>query len=231
MSLGSILRKSMHELRERPVYFIPRLISTSISSVWFLYMIQKPDIQTYLLTAPLIILMGLFVPVMVAYMVENDAGLAEGFQATLKRTDKILGSTLAFFLAGAVTAVPTVAGLLVYQISGSYTALALGLLLSIAAVLVTGFASYFLPITLIRNGVIDGFRESASFSSENRKEVTALIVFSFLLFGVSAASSGVMQALGTIGFILGRLTSAVVATYLIVVSPKYYLEKEKEDRD
>jgi len=77
--------------------------------------------------------------------------------------------------------------------------------------------------------VIDGFRESASFSSKNRREVTVLIVFSFVLFGVSAASSGVMRTLGTIGFILGRLTSAVVGTYLIVVSPKYYLEKEKED--
>jgi hypothetical protein len=139
----------------------------------------------------------------------------------------VLGSTLAFFLAGALTAVPTVAGLLIFQATSSYTALALGLLLSIAAVLLTGFASYFLPITLIRNGVVDGFRESASFSSSNRNEVTALIVFSFLLFGVSAASSGVMQTLGTIGFILGRLTSAVVGTYLIVVSPKYYLEKEE----
>lgn len=231
MSLVDILRKSMNELQESPIYFIPRLISTSISSAWFLYMVQMPDPETYLLTAPLIIFMGLFVPVMVAYMVENDGGLAEGFRATLKRSDKVLGSTAAFFLAGAFTAIPTALGLLIFQISGSLTALALGLLLSIAAILLTGFASYFLPITLIRNGVIDGFRESASFSSENRREVTALMVFSFLLFGVSAASSGVMQALGTLGFILGRLTSALVGTYLIVVSPKYYLEKEKEDEE
>jgi len=80
MSLVDILRKSMHELRERPSYFIPRLASTSISSAWFLYMVQRPEIQTYLLTAPLIIFMGVFVPVMVAYMVENDAGLVDGFQ-------------------------------------------------------------------------------------------------------------------------------------------------------
>lgn len=227
MGLASILRKSMHELRERPVYFIPRLVSTSISTAWFLYMVQSLDTGIYLVTAPLIIFIGIFVPVMVAYMVENNAGLIDGFQATLGQSDKVLGSTLAFFLAGAVSAIPTVAGLLIFRATSSYTALVLGLLISIAAVLVTGFASYFLPITLIRNGVVDGFRESASFSSRNRREVTALIVFSFLLFGISAASSGAMQTLGTIGFILGRLTSAVVGTYLIIVSPKYYLEKEE----
>lgn len=226
MGLASILRKSMHELRERPVYFIPRLVSTSISTAWFLYMVQSLNTVTYLITAPLIIFMGIFVPVMVAYMVENNTGLIDSFQTTLRKSDKILGSTLVFFLAGAVTAIPTVAGLLIFQFSGSYTALALGVLLSITAVLTTGFVSYFLPITLIRNGVIGGFRKSAGFSSSNRREVTALILFSFLLFGASAASSGILQTLGTIGFILGRLTSAVVGTYLIVVSPKYYLEKE-----
>lgn len=227
MGLASILRKSMHELRERPVYFIPRLVSTSISTAWFLYMVQSLDTGIYLVTAPLIIFIGIFVPVMVAYMVENNAGLIDGFQATLGLSDKVLGSTLAFFLAGAVSAIPTVAGLLIFRATSSYTALVLGLLISIAAVLLTGFVSYFLPITLIRNGVVDGFRESASFSSRNRREVTVLIVFSFLLFGISAASSGAMQTLGTIGFILGRLTSAVVGTYLIIVSPKYYLEKEE----
>lgn len=226
MGLISILRESIHELRERPTYFLPRLVSTSISTAWFFYMVESLDAEIYLLTAPLIIFIGLFVPVMVAYMVKNQAGLWDSFQTTLKNSKKILGSVVAFFLAGALATVPIVAGFLIFQVSNSYIALTLGLLLSVTAVLLTGFASYFLPITLIRNGVIDGFRESASFSSSNRGEVTALIVFSFLLFGVSAASSGVMQTLGAIGFIVGRLVSAVVGTYLIIVSPKYYLEKE-----
>ncbi|QKQ98024.1 hypothetical protein GKQ38_00600 [Candidatus Nanohaloarchaea archaeon] len=228
MRLIEILEESFQELRERPVYFVPRFISTGISTAWFIYILSNLKTNLYLATAPFIIFMGLFVPVMVAYMVENRSGLIEGFQTTLRKADDIFLSTLVFFAAAAVAALPTVLGTALYIMNRNIAGLVIGGSLSLLLILATGFATYFLPITLIRNGVIESFRESASFSSQNSREVTALLLFSFLLFGLSAASSGVLQTLGLIGFVLGRFTSAVVATYLIVVSPKYYLEKGKD---
>ncbi|WEL23702.1 hypothetical protein [Candidatus Nanohalovita haloferacivicina] len=227
MKLTNILKESFQELKDRPVYFVPRLASTSISTAWFVYILSSMDIGFYLASAPFIIFLGLFVPVMVAYMVENNAGLLEGFRGTSKRIGDILLASLAFIALGAISALPAVAGSALLYINGNLIAPVVGLSLSVVLMLAIGFSTYFLPITLLREGFTGGFRKSAEFSASNQREVTALIVFSFLLFGVSAASSGALQTAGLIGFVIGRLTSAVVATYLIVVSPKYYLEKEK----
>lgn len=227
MKLTDTLRASFEELKERPAYFVPRLVSTSISTFWFIYILSSFNTEFYIVTAPLIVFMGLFVPVMVAYMVENQVGLIKSFQGTLRRTGDLLLASLAFIVLGAVTALPATIGAALLYVNGNLIAPLIGFVLSISLIIFVAFSTYFLPITLLRNGLSGGFRKSAEFSARNQREVAALITFSFLLLIVSAVSSGVLETVGLIGFVIGRLTSAILSTYLIVVSPKYYLEKEE----
>ncbi|MFB6192761.1 MAG: hypothetical protein ABEK00_00765 [Candidatus Nanohaloarchaea archaeon] len=228
MELMTVLRKSLEELASRPTYFVPRLVSTSISTAWFIYMTSQLDLGLYLVSAPFIIFIGIFVPVMVAYMVDKQSGLIKAFTATLRKSGKLFLSTIAFFVIGAVAAIPTVLGLAVFLLSKNLVALILGFALSVGMILVTGVFTYFLPITLNRESFVESFRKSASFSNRRRSEVTALILFSFVLLGLSTLANGLAQKLGLIAFAVGRFTSAVISTYLIIVSPKYYLEEEEE---
>jgi hypothetical protein len=45
---------------------------------------------------------------------------------------------------------------------------------------------------------------------------------------VSSYFTGWLRDIGLIVFAAGRMVSAVVGTYILVVSPQYYLEKEAE---
>jgi F420-0:gamma-glutamyl ligase-like protein len=51
------------------------------------------------------------------------------------------------------------------------------------------------------------------------------VLFSFALFGLALAAEGALESLGFAGFVLGRLASSAVSTYVFVVSPKLYLEE------
>ena len=52
-----------------------------------------------------------------------------------------------------------------------------------------------------------------------------LLIFTFVLLGAAAATTGVLEIIGAAGFILGRVLSSIISTYTVTLSPKYYLEK------
>lgn len=229
-------------LRRRPQLFIPKISSALISSVWIisvLTMWEARQLQQltefYAVTAPFIILLGVFVPLMTAEMIMNNEKknvLRLSFIKTLHNWKKVFGVTFLTFMIVFAVSIPSIAGLAAFSLTGNALIGLVGISISLLLLIGLSFFIYFLPISVLaEDTVISGLRSSMNTSLENRKEVTVLMIFSLGLFILAFASQGLTRDLGFIAFILGRLLSATVTTYTFVVSPNYYLkEKESEEK-
>ncbi|MFB6144280.1 MAG: hypothetical protein ABEJ98_03120 [Candidatus Nanohaloarchaea archaeon] len=227
--LGRVLRESFRLLVEEPRLFVPKLISATLSSLWMLGLISGRIPYLYAVAAlPAIGFIGVFVSVMVASMVKSrgDEVLVNGFRDTLQRWRSVAVATGAVLFTGFVVSLPFSLGLYSYLIQGSTVFLLAGSAVTLLLLLVFSFAAYFLPIGLYeKKGFLDGLRSSVTVSAGNARDVSALTLFSFAMLGVAAVAGSGLEVLGAAGFLIGRLTSSVVGTYLFVVSPSYYLER------
>lgn len=228
MELTGVLQESFSLLKERPALFAPRLISTGISTVWFLSFFESlgnPFI--YFLTMPFIVLLGVFVSMMLADMVkiqDEPEFLRRSFMSTAGRWKKLLGTTVFFLMVSFVLSLPGSAGFILFSYTGNPIWL-VGILLSFLLTMILSFAIYFLPISLVeKSGLAESFRDSAETSFQNSREVTLLLLVSVGLLGMATLSQGVLEGLGYAGFAASRLLSAVMTTYLFVVSPTYYMK-------
>ena len=235
MNLRQILRESFELLVQEPKYFVPRLISTSISSVWFILVLDYylPNFSTlslstmgmvlYLVSGLLIVLLGVGVSIMLARMVDEGPGLRESFIYTLSRMKTILAVTFGMLVLGMLVSLPLTFGIVVYPLLGTSILIA-SVLVSLLLMLTVSFLIYFLPIAIVENSsVLEGVKDSVLASRENYREVTIMLVFSFTLLGFAGAAQGLLEFLGYMAFVLSRFTSALITTYLFVVSPKLYL--------
>ena len=237
MELSNLLKESLIELIERPSYFLPKLLTSLIGSVWMLgilFAIGDPltaqqdltSLYLGLATFPIIFFLGVLSPVIVAEMVKNKLDVIQATKKCLSYTPRLIsasGYLIAIFTAAIL---PFYLGLFLLIISGSYLALMTGTLVSLILIILLSYSIYFLPITLTDNSAVTGLRKSFNTSKNNSREASILVIVSFVLLILAWASSGVMRGLGITGFILGRLISSAMTTYTIIVSPKYYLEKE-----
>ncbi|MFB6144992.1 MAG: hypothetical protein ABEJ99_00630 [Candidatus Nanohaloarchaea archaeon] len=224
-----VLVDSFRMLYRRPKIFAPKIVSMAMSStLLILFLSSRIDYFTMLVLLPILGMVGLFASVMVAYMVKEEGQdniLKNSFYAALSRWKPAAAVSIVILVIGFVTAIPLTFALFYYAETGSVLAVTVGVVIAVAAVLLAGFASYFLPITLLeenslKGSILDSFRTSR----ENSKEVTLLLLVSLILLGVAFASDSYLQVLGYAGFIVGRVISTVVNTYLFVVSPTFYLE-------
>jgi len=191
--------------------------------------------QFYAVTTPIIIFLGVFVPMMTAEMIRNRDGekmLRSAFVKTLREWKKVFAFVFLMFMVLFATAIPAFAGFIGYYASGLIALAVLGFGVSIFAIIAIGFLIYFLPISVLSEDTfISGVRSSVKTSIDNRNEVTLLMVFSFGLFGLAFASQGLTRDLGFAAFILGRMLSATVTTYTFVVGPNYYLKEREQKED
>ncbi len=227
--LKNVLVDSLEMLREKPSLFFPKLLSAFLSSVWLLSFLEGMlSLQFYVLSLPVITFIGFFVSVMVAGMVRNietENLLSEGFHIGLSKLREVFYGTLLMLGVSFAVFIPFNVGLIYYFLYGSTVLLALGVLFSVLLVFGTVFVLYFLPIGLLdRGSLMEGLASSRRKALSNSKEVSLLTVLSFLLLGVAFLSQGLLETLGYVGFVAGRLFSTVITTYLFVVSPNYYLE-------
>jgi hypothetical protein len=227
-SLIETLGDSFHLLLDRPGLFVPKIISTTLSSIWILGLITDQASQFFFLyTAPLVILLGVFVSVMVAAMVkeqDRENILSYGFREALKQAKTIVLAAFALLVISFLLAVPASFGLVNYIAYGRLDLLLLGMSISLILIFMFTFVSYFLPVSLLeKKSVLKGFVESKNVSISNTREVTLLTLLSFGILGLAFLSQGYLETLGYVGFIGGRLVSTIGSTYLFVVSPKYYL--------
>lgn len=226
--LLEVLSESFTLMFQEPKIFVPRLLSSALSSVWLLAVIsERLNLLQTAATIPIIGFTGVFVSVMVASMVKNRGSnkiLTDSFFDTAKRWKTLFSAAMFFVAAGFVLSIPLSVSLYAYLTTGNLPVLVFGAAVSVLVLMLLGFASYFLPISLYeKKGFLDGFKDSFSMSRSNPVEVSALTVFSFLMLGLAAFTGNALQVFGAIGFIIGRLVSSVVSTYFFVVSPKYYL--------
>lgn len=224
--LVQVLRDSLEMLRDRPVFFVPKVFSTSLSSLWLLGLVEGiGPLSFYLVSTPLVVFTGVFVSVMLAGMVKNDASLETGFREAAASLGNVLKASLFFLTAVFLVSLPASLGVAYYMLSGSLVMMLAGFSASVLLLAGLTFAVYFLPVTLLeQESLMDSYLESRKKSVGNYREVAFLTVFSFTLFGLAFLSQGWLEGLGYAGFVTGRLVSAVVTTYVFVVSPRYYVE-------
>lgn len=228
-NLGEVLHSSLEMLKEKPVLFLPKLLSSGIGSFWFIGFLENYGSNIhYIISMPFLIFMSVIVSVLVSGMVKGiNQGVERPFRFALKeirsRITTLVGTSLLLLVVTFLMSIPMSVGVFLYFTTGSIAAIVIGLLITLVLSIGFGFVIYFLPATLVdKDSTIDAFKQSFRSSNENRADVTKLIIFSFGLLIVASASSGIGQTLGYIGFVLGRLVSSIVSTYLYVVSPKYY---------
>ena len=229
VQLVEVLQESFRLLLQEPKLFVPRLISTALSSIWLLALVSgEINALHALISLPVIGFLGVFVSVMVAAMVKrrnSDRILMNSFLETISYKRSLVIAAIFFVLTGFVISIPLSVSLYIYLTTGNLFVLGLGGLLTLLMLLVIGFVSYFLPISLYeKEGFLSGFKSSISTSSENAFDVSVLTVFSFVMLGVAALAGNSLEVFGAAGFLFGRMVSSVVSTYFFVVSPRYYLE-------
>lgn len=229
-SIINVLTDSFRLLREEPRFFVPKLVSTFLGAIWAIGLFSRTGpLYIYALTGLPLAALALFVSVMLASMVENrdsESVLRHGFRGALDRWREILLSFLGFLLVGIIMYVPFAAGFASYYLTGELLPLAAGIFLSLLMIVAFSFLSYFFPVSLLEKGaVLEGFRDSASTSLGNSREVIPLTLLSFALLAVAAVTPDAgMAALGYTGFFVMRIVSGVVTTYIFVVSPNYYFQ-------
>ena len=231
MKLQNLIKESADELRERPSLFLPKILTSVIGSVWILYLLNGMEAMnlsqmiTGLAFFPLVFFLGVFSPVMVAEMIKNNYNLKQGLLKTFDKSLRLLITSVLLFVAMTIALLPAYIGLGISLLYGNHILLIIGvpITLIISGILIYGI--YFLPITLTENSSVDSFKESFKASGESKKEVTVLVLFSFALLAITYRTTGALEVLGTIGFIVGRAISSIVSTYTVTLSPKYYLNK------
>lgn len=231
--LRTVLVESFRMMFDRPVLFIPRLVSTGFSSTVFILLAMGMISQVqFLLFFPVILLLGGFVPVIVSSMVEHDGEdlLMSSIRESLGLWRQVFGLIALILVISLVNSVPLSLGILGYILTQNIIYPVVGGFLSLVILIAVTFGLYFVPISIIkRDNLFQSLEEGLNKSRQNSKEVMALTLFSIAIFVISALlESGNPKKIGFIVFFLGRITSAVVATYLLIISPKFYLKQEKE---
>ena len=229
--LSRILNSSFEMLLERPVLFIPRLISTGLSTslivAWFSGWLGS---ILFIAVFPLVAVLGAVTPVMISAMVEKEDRnnlLAHGVRESLSLWKPIAGLTIFTVFLAFLNSLPLTLGFLASYITGNIVYATLGMAVSLILLLGVSFGLYFVPISIVRDGsFLRSLQNSFSTSNNNRKEVIVLTLFSLSVLVASSYFTGWLKEIGLLIFSAGRMISAVVGTYLLVVSPQYYLEKE-----
>jgi len=232
-----VLKSSFQLLIDEPKLFIPRIISTLISSIIFLGFLRHitsgslipTDLIPMMAVFYSLSLLGLFVWVMLASMVANrekDKILTRGLKSTAKKLPQIIIASAALYIASFIIAMPLGVGIFLGA-QGSLTAALIGAIITLGLGLGLGFFSYFLPATILeKTSFLKAVKGSLNSSNQNKGLVTALTLISFVILGATFAltSPEKTYSIGYLAFISGRLVSAIVSTYFFVVSPKIYFD-------
>lgn len=230
MSNSGILVKSFEMLKESPEMFLPKILSSFIGSLWFIgFLLDIGPLYLYLVTAPLVAFLGFFVTVMLASMVKNSDSenkIILALRETLTVWKEVIASIIGLFVLMTVIQIPAILGVTFYIQGAGLAILVASVSISFAMFVAVVFLGFFYPISLIdHRGLKQGIKDSATVSLSNKREVSGITLFAFLLLGLAAiANSTLGQALGFTGFVLFRIVSAVISTYVYVVSPAYYLQ-------
>jgi len=168
--------------------------------------------------------LGLAAPVIVAETVKNTSSLKQAINKTIKNTPKIFAATIIIFTVSLAASIPLYTGLGLVLAGYNILFLIFGALSTLAILITFSFLIYFLPVTLTESGPFKSILSSSKASNDNKAEVAAVMIFSFVLLSIAAFSTGPLRNIGFFGFVIGRAISSIVGTYTVVISPKMYAE-------
>lgn len=242
--LTGALAGSLKALKQNPVIFLPKLVSTFLGAIWFVAILDTAKsgqvslsiLPIFLVSIIALLFIGLFASVLVSAMVDlrdRNSGLRLLKRATVSSREKLFDIAVATaFIFGItiVTYLIFVLGFLAYLLTQSTFVLALAVILSFGAVFLISFFLYFIPVSIFeKNSFSEALKDSSGFSSDNSKDVTLLMAFSFLLLVPAFLFTGKLETLGYAGFVVSRMVSGLVNTYVFTVSPEYYLSSKSLD--
>ena len=230
--IETVLKESFEMLFEKPKLFVPRLFSASVSSLmiigWFTGFLTTTQ---FLASFPIVAVIGAFTPVIVSSMVEEKEeknALKKAFTDSLQLWKQVLGLTLLTMFLAFLNSLPLSLGLIITYITGNSLYLFAGGLISLLILLGISFGLYFVPISLVKDReLFVGLQNAFSTSNRNRREVFTLTLFSLAILLASSTVTGRLRDIGFTVFFLGRMVSSVVGTYLLIVSPHFYLSQEE----
>ncbi|WEL19713.1 hypothetical protein [Candidatus Nanohalococcus occultus] len=242
--LSSVLAGSLNALKHNPVLFFPKLVSTFLGALWFVAVfdaVKTPEtslmvLPVILVSTVILLFVGLSASVMVSSMVEmrerysDLALLKQGAYATAGKVSDILVSVIGLVVFMITVYMIAVLGFVAYYMTQRIVFLAAGLLISFILVMASGFYLYFLPVSLFeKDSWKKALRDSSSFSSENSRDVGMMMVFSLVLLAPAFYFTGRLETLGYVGFIVSRMVSGLVNTYVFTLGPEYYLGSQGLD--
>lgn len=238
---GRILRESFNLLLDKPKLFVPKVFSTLTASLFLVGVLSRSSslsaIDTNILVPAMfgglfaLTLIGVYSSMMLSYMVKESSSLRESFTGVREKAFNVIGATLAILGFAVFMWVIAVAGYGVFYITGEAIILYAAAIFLLLMTLGFSYISYFLPVTLLEDGLRSAIGSSYRTSSENKAVVTGLLMFSIVLLALAVTSTGYLEKLGYVGFVAGRMVSTVVNTYIFTVSPTYYLESRAENFD
>lgn len=243
MRFLSVLRSAFRLLIRRPVLFIPRLLD---AAVWSWFWLTAADSltdpasmtvsQLQSMLAFLIIMLPIQVWLYNSYFIivrqyhNDEIDMIGAFRDGLLKLPEGLGAFLIPFILGTVLAVPGTVLFTAGITTGQLPLQAAGIVLAVTAVIGTGVIFYFAPVSVVLgdNGFLQEFKNGFRASRNNTRSVLLITLISFGILGLTTVLEGGLERLGMIGFILGRLLTAVVSLYILLVNPTFLLEVENE---
>lgn len=233
----NVLVESFRLLIDQPRLFVPKIFSTLTASLFLVYLISSPsaisqmnpfNAMTLMLGSLFILsLLGVYSSMMLSAMVRSsNPSLYRSFVEVLNRYSNVLKASAATIIAALIISIVFTLGYWMYIVTGGITYLILAGSFFLLAVLAISYLGYFLPVTLVVDNSFSGaLGSSVESSNKNKKVVMSLLLFSMLLIALAFSSAGYLEKLGYAGFIVGRLVSSVVNTYIFTVSPTFYFEE------
>lgn len=242
MSLQEVLHDSFALLREEPVVFVPKLVSSAVGAMFWLYLLQGLSDPTQV-TIDQLRNMALFFLILIpfdtwiynSYFVivqqytDDEVRMLEALRTGLGRLPKGLFAMLVPVILSTVMALPAFVMISAGLVYGNTLLLGTGLVLASIVVIGTSIVFYLAPAAVVLgSSTLDDFRKGIRHSIGARREVALLTLLSFGLLAVAFVAEGALGRLGEVGFVAGRLVSGVVTVYLLVVNPELFLSLEQE---
>ncbi len=237
--LKEVIVDSFGLLRRQPSLFLPKILIVGVWSFVWIYVIGLL-FNPYMITLDIIaIVMGIMLflaPFQVwvnnfyFVLVEQESeGRELGFyDAFIEGFMKVPRGIAAFFISIAIGLIASLPGsLIVFMglIYQNWVVAAIGALIILITSLIITVMFYFTPVSVVvgEDAFFKDFKKGLHASSENRIEVSLIVIVSFVLLLLSNAFEGALGFLGVVGFFIGRLISAVVSVYILLMNPEFFL--------
>jgi len=242
MGLFQILSGSFAELRRNPLLFLPKMASTTLWLIPYIFLLQSAKIDlahatvsndTLIYTVLILAISPLWVVIdsMYPVLVEQQRKKKRlDFSAALRHVFGRLLPLLALFVL--ILVVATIcflpfAFLMAFGIAYAFLPLlGLGAIGAVVMVFLGGLALYFVPTSIIleKVGFADSFQRGFTLTQRNFGTVFWLTLASFFFLLLAFVLEGTLGSLGVAGFIAGRYLGGIVTVYLYIVNPTAYLE-------